>query len=143
MVWMPTDRLAQCVSSVTSMMLGRTFRAATPAQQIQAWRTVVLPFSGARPISLALSSDRASCAALASAMLGIGEDDLEVPMIDDVLRELVNMTAGQVKGVIAPDHALGLPRIVESETPFHGADWTHHVLGDGSSHLVVSMYAGA
>jgi hypothetical protein len=32
-------------------------------------------------------------------------------MMEDVLRELVNMTAGQIKRVLALDDALGLPKM--------------------------------
>jgi hypothetical protein len=37
---------------------------------------------------------------------------LDSGMIDDSLCELLNMAAGQIKGALALDQALGLPKIV-------------------------------
>lgn len=139
---LPSERLARSVTRVTSMMLGLTFRATVPQPQIALWRTVVLPIPGARPVSVALSSDRRSCAALASAMLGIEEDGLDVAAIDDFLRELVNMTAGQIKLDLALDQALGLPRVHDGEVLFAAPrPWAHHVLDSDSINLVVSLLA--
>jgi len=120
-------------------MLGKKFRPIDPATPVERWRTVVLTIPGARPLTVALASDRAGCAALASAMLGMDADDLDVAMIDDFLRELLNMTAGQIKLELALDQALGLPRVVESDAVFAGAPWNHHVLDSDSINLVVSL----
>ena len=38
--------------------------------------------------------------------------ELDAEMIDDSLRELLNMAAGQIKGALAIDQALGLPKVV-------------------------------
>ena len=120
-------------------MLGKKFRPVDPATPVERWRTVVLAIPGARPLTVALASDRAGCAALASAMLGMDADDLDVAMIDDFLRELLNMTAGQIKLELALDQALGLPRVVDNDGMFAGALWNHHVLDSGSINLVVSL----
>ena len=137
------DRVAKSVSRVTSRMLGMTFHVAASAFPIEHWRTVVLPIPGKRPISVALSSDRRGCAALASAMLGMAEDDLGVDMIDDFMRELVNMTAGQLKVEMSLDQALGLPKIFDGDKLFTpGSDWTHHILDAESISLVVSIRPG-
>jgi hypothetical protein len=120
-------------------MLGRSFRLIDPATPVDRWRTVALPIPGARPITLALSSDRRGCAALASAMLGMDEDGLDVAMIDDFMRELLNMTAGQIKRELAIDQALGLPRIIDAEIVFAAPrPWAHHVLDSDSISLVIS-----
>src|SRR5262245_37911680 len=114
-------------------MLGLTFRAVVPATRIELWRTAVLPIPGTRPITVALSSDRRGCAALAAAMLGMAEDELGVDMIDDFMRELVNMTAGQIKIELKLDQALGLPRVIDGEQLFSSLhDWAHHVLDSDS-----------
>jgi len=136
---LPAERLAASVSRVTGTMLGRTFQPAATTQPPTLWRTVVLPIPGKRPISVALSSDRAGCAALAAAMLGLEEDELDVSMIDDFLRELLNMTAGQIKHELALDAALGLPRIVDGGQTFQLAGWSHHILDSNSVNLVVSL----
>lgn len=127
-------------------MLGRTFRAvgSTPppgaALPVELWRTAVLPIPGARPYSVALSSDRRGCAALASAMLGMDEDSLDVAMIDDFMRELLNMTAGQIKLELSLDQALGLPRVLDGDKLFAGQPrWAHYVLDGDSINLVISL----
>ena len=135
-----SDRLARSVSRVTAIMLGLTFRAVVPATKVELWRTVVLTIPGKRPITVALSSDRRGCAALASAMLGLDEDGLGVDMIDDFMRELVNMTAGQIKLELALDQALGLPRVIDGDALFASRkQWAHHVLDSDSINLVVSL----
>lgn len=137
------DRVARTVSRVTTTMLGLTFRVITPDTPVERWRTAVLPIPGARPVTIALSSDRRGCAALAAAMLGMDEDGLDVAMIDDFMRELVNMTAGQIKIELALDQALGLPRVLDGDELFTPhAQWAHHVLDSDSINLVVSLLSG-
>jgi hypothetical protein len=137
---LPSDRLARSVSRVTTTMLGKTFRVVVPVTPVAFWRTVALPIPGARPITVALSSDRRGCAALAAAMLGMDEDDLGVEMIDDFMRELLNMTAGQIKVELSLDQALGLPRVHDGDALFAAPrEWIHHVLDSDSIHLVVSL----
>lgn len=130
------NRIATSLSRVTSTMLGRTFEVTT-REAPDRWRTVVLSIAGAKPVTVALASDRAGCAALAAAMLMIDEEELELQMIDDFMRELVNMTAGQIKCELALDQALGLPRCLDgiSSDPA----WTHHVLASDSISLIVSL----
>lgn len=122
-------------------MLGRTFTPIGAAPSIEPWRVAILPIGGAR---VALSSNRAGCACLAAAMLGMDEDDLDLAMIDDVLRELANMTAGQLKLLLAADHALGLPRVFDG-TELTGplVTWTHFPLVSDPIHLLVSMSSSA
>ena len=136
------DRVALSISRVTTRMLGMTFRPAVSTVPIERWRTVVLPIPGKRPVTVALSSDRRGCAALASAMLGMSEDDLGVDMIDDFMRELVNMTAGQLKVELSLDQALGLPKVTDGDSLFVGDAWTHHKLDSNSINLVVSILPG-
>lgn len=125
-------------------MLGLTFRAVVPAVKIELWRTVALAIPGAQPITVALSSDRRGCAALTSAMLGLDEDGLGLEAIDDFMRELVNMTAGQIKRELALNQALGLPRMIDGDALFASLeDWAHHVLDCDSINLVVSLLPAA
>ncbi len=137
---LPTERLASSVSRVTSTMLGLTFRPAVLTTRPLLWRTAMLCIPGARPVTVALSSDRRGCAALAAAMLGMDEDELDLSMVDDFLRELVNMTAGQIKSELSLDQALGLPRVLDGEPMFDSPEaWTHHILASNSINLVVSL----
>jgi len=134
------ERLATSVSRVTVTMLGLTFRPAIQTARPLLWRTAMLNIPGARPVAIALSSDRRGCAALASAMLGMEEDELDCSMIDDFLRELVNMTAGQIKSELSLDQALGLPRVLDGEPIFDASRaWTHYILDSNSISLVVSL----
>ena len=135
-----SDRLARSVSRVTATMLGLTFRAVVPTTRVDLWRTAVLPIPGVRPITVALSSDRQGCAALTAAMLGLDQDDLGIDMIDDFMRELVNMAAGQIKIELCLNQSLGLPRVTEADALFASpGGWSHHVLDSDSIHLVVSL----
>jgi CheY-specific phosphatase CheX len=70
---------------------------------------------GARPVSVGLSSDEGGCAKLAAAMFGCKPDGVDVGMVNDALRELVNMTAGLLKREMALDQALTVPVIVDDK----------------------------
>lgn len=109
--------LAQLISNVTKTMLGIAFQpvgTVMPARQPR-WRTATLPIPGARPVTVGLSSDQASCEALCAKMFDCGADSVDDAMVDDSLRELTNMTAGLVKSTLALDQQLGLPKIVDSD----------------------------
>jgi hypothetical protein len=68
-----------------------------------------------RPVSVGLSSDEGGCAKLAAAMFGCKPEGVDVGMINDALRELVNMTAGLLKREMALDQALSVPAIVDDK----------------------------
>jgi len=107
--------LAQLVTSVTKTMLGIVFQAVDSKlpSRPQQWRTAMLPIPGARPLTVGLSSDDASCRALCAKMFDCGIESVDAEMVDDSLRELTNMTAGLVKTSLALDQRLGLPAIIE------------------------------
>lgn len=109
------ERLAALVSNVTETMLGISF---APAEKVQAhpslnWRTAIMLMDGPRPISVGLSSDECGCTKLAAAMFGCKPDGVDVGMVNDALRELVNMTAGLLKREMTLDQALTVPVIVD------------------------------
>jgi hypothetical protein len=110
----PPDKLAALVSSVTETMCGLSFENTSthPVVEGAQVRTAALNIEGKKPLVVALSADLASCSAIGSAMFGCPADEIDAGMMEDVLRELVNMTAGQVKRMLALDEALGLPRIM-------------------------------
>lgn len=109
------DRLAALVSNVTETMLGLSFAAATSvaAYPSLTWRTAIMLLDGPRPLSVGLSSDEAGCAKLAAAMFGCQPAGVDVGMINDALRELVNMTAGLLKREMGLDQALSVPSIID------------------------------
>jgi hypothetical protein len=96
-------------------MLGLSF---APAETVSAhpslnWRTAIMLVDGPRPVSVGLSSDEPGCTKLAAAMFSCKPDGVDVGMINDSLRELVNMTAGLLKREMALDQALSVPLIVD------------------------------
>jgi hypothetical protein len=136
------EDVARFVSRVTSMMCGLTFAPASAlgeASSGETWRVAILPMPGLR---VALSSDRGGCASIAASMLGMETDDLDLAMIDDALRELANMTAGQLKAQLALDTNLGLPSVGDADA-LAGPAWTHYPLVGSlltsSIRLVVSI----
>lgn len=106
--------LASLVSNVTQTMCGITFEPAVsdlPDPSL-CWKIALLPITGARPLQIALSSDQSGCAALGAALFSCAPEDLDGTMIDDSLRELLNMAAGQIKSALSLDQTLGLPQVV-------------------------------
>jgi hypothetical protein len=73
---------------------------------------VLLPITGSRHLEVALFSDQASCESLGASLFSMPKEDLDVSMIEDSLRELLNMAAGQIKQAVVPDHVLGLPKVI-------------------------------
>ncbi len=105
--------LATLVSNVTQTMCGIAFSAATrerPTGDL-CWRVATLPIHGERPLTVVLSSSQHGCTTLGAALFACDPDTLDESMIEDSLRELLNMAAGQIKGILALDQALGLPEI--------------------------------
>ncbi|MGC4121011.1 MAG: chemotaxis protein CheX [Myxococcales bacterium] len=109
----PPDQLAKLVSNVTETMLRITFLPSNeaPPPVPLTWRMAVLPTTGAHSLGIGLSSDEPGCRTLGAAMFGVAASEVDESMLDDALRELVNMTAGVVKGLVDPDAALGLPTV--------------------------------
>jgi hypothetical protein len=104
--------LATLVSNVTQTMCGITFGVATPGQPaVACWRMAVLEITGGSPWQVALFSDEPGCVALGAALFQVAPESLDSSMVEDSLCELLNMAAGQLKGLLAEDSALGLPKI--------------------------------
>lgn len=122
------ERLAHLVSNITQVLLGITFEPdlqhQVPPAELR-WRASLLPIPGARPLSVGLCSDEAGCRALAAAMFQESREKVDEGMIDDALKELSNMAAGQLKASLGIDQALGLPQVL------HGFD--HLLTGNGQT----------
>jgi hypothetical protein len=112
--------LAELLSEVTSTMLGLPFHAAEGDERIEllCWRSAVLPIGQGEVLQVALASDERGCALLGSRMFQVALGEVDASIIDDTLRELVNMTAGMIKRALGADMALGLPRIVSESRPY-------------------------
>jgi CheY-specific phosphatase CheX len=124
------ERLAALVSNVTETMLGISF---LPAAEVSAhpsftWRTAIMLVDGPRPVSVGLSSDEVGCSKLAAAMFGCNPDGVDVGMVNDALRELVNMTAGLLKREMSLDQALTVPQIVDNKESLEEISRQHPAL---------------
>ena len=104
--------LARLVSNVTVPMCGKTFAPAADHVRGQSicGRMFLLPIQGKRDISIILSTDSAGGEALGAAMFGRPPQQLTRAMVDDAIRELLNMVAGQIQKYLKIDQPLGLPR---------------------------------
>ena len=109
--------LAKLVSNVTKTMCGFSFGVADPGQRskVACFRMAVLEVTGGRPWRVALFSDQGGCTALGAALCQVEPDMLEEGMIEDSLCELLNMAAGQIKGLLSAEETLGLPKITAPE----------------------------
>jgi CheY-specific phosphatase CheX len=108
------EKMASMVTNVTQTMLGFSFQP-DPGRVNWGelvWRTAVLHIAGGRPVSVGISSDQNGCLQLSAAMFAVDASAVDSNMMNDALCELVNMTAGMVKGALSLKEALGLPRIV-------------------------------
>ena len=120
MVEIPSpEKVASLVSNVTETMFGISFEPVVPYEPSPQliWRTVLLPIPGKYPITVGLSSDRAGCIKLGSAMFQVPIEDVDPSMMDDSLCELANMTAGLLKSTLSLDQALGLPHVIPEGDP--------------------------
>ncbi|MDX2018925.1 MAG: chemotaxis protein CheX [Deltaproteobacteria bacterium] len=104
-------KLVSCVSDVTAAICGIKFMPGSLVEG-DAWIAACLPIKGGVPITIALLSDESCSRALAAGMLQMEPHDLDRLLIEDTLREILNMVAGQVKTALNLDQALGLPTIV-------------------------------
>jgi Chemotaxis phosphatase CheX len=100
------------VNSVTTSMMNVKFALVSRSAGRAPFRRAVLPIPGQSPVSVVLTSDEVSCQALGAKLFCVTPKEVDVTMIEDTLRELANITAGQVKRAMSLDQALGLPRIL-------------------------------
>ena len=109
--------LARMINAVTRTMFGITFDVSKGAVAVPSmcWRVAALTIGGHTPMRIAIASDEASCTELASVMFGCTPDGLDDSMIEDALRELVNMSGGQIKNVVAPDVELTVPKMISAD----------------------------
>ncbi|HUJ25443.1 MAG TPA: chemotaxis protein CheX [Myxococcales bacterium] len=119
MIELPTpERMASLVSNVTQTMLGISFDAVEAGPQSALhWRTALLGIAGQFPLTVGLSSDERGCRKLSAAMFSCPDANVDQGMMNDALCELVNMTAGLLKGALSLDQSLGLPKVVPDDDP--------------------------
>jgi hypothetical protein len=107
-----------------------------PASNDGPYRVALLPVPGPRPCTVAVACVPGSAKLLASLMFGCPLRTVEASVAEDALCEVSNIVAGQMKSVLAPDQALGLPR-VEAADGFaeHITDWRAAKLKKGDKEL--------
>jgi hypothetical protein len=81
--------------------------------------TVIVPLIGAPLYIITARADDNGGSALASAMFSCETADTNAEMVEDSLRELCNIVAGQVKSLIAQDHEIGLPSRLTDDRTLH------------------------
>lgn len=101
------------VNSVTTTMMDVKFALAPRTQMVEAFRRAVLPIPGPVPVSVVVTGDESSCKKLGARLFSLSAAQVDVLLMEEMLRELANITAGQVKRAMSIDAALGLPRIVK------------------------------
>ena len=116
------DAIASMVNSVTITMMNVRFALSPTTQNIAAYRRAVLPIPGKVPVVVVVMGDEASCQKLGARLFSMDPADVDVSMMEDTLRELANITAGQVKRAMSIDSALGLPRIIVGNEPWGRPD---------------------
>jgi hypothetical protein len=105
--------LAALVSKVTDTMCGTSFvPAGDPLARGESLcgTMVLLPLLGERNISIVLACDARAGRALACSLLGSAANQITPDLVDEAVRELLNMIAGQVTAAMHIDQVLGLPR---------------------------------
>lgn len=117
------------VNSVTTSMMNVKFALAPDTFQVAPFRRAVLPIPGSVPLAVVVTGDESSCQKLGARLFSMALKDVDVGMMEDTLRELANITAGQVKRAMSIDAALGLPRIIKGAEP-----WTTSI---GGQRLIV------
>jgi hypothetical protein len=112
------EQLAKLVSRVTEMMTGISFTV-SPSREIDArlFSHAAVLTIGEDVLTVGLASDEKGCSRLGSALFSCAVAKVDASMRNDSLSELVNMTAGQIKGALLLDWALGLPRVVGAGAP--------------------------
>lgn len=136
------DKLAAMVNSVTTTMMDIKFRLVAKPNPIDTYRRAILPIPGTVPVSVVVASDKPSCEVLGSRMFMVNLKEVDLSMIDDTLRELANITAGQLKRAMSLDQALGLPRIVgasEKWTEAVSDEKAIYLSAEGDVHLEVEI----
>jgi hypothetical protein len=109
--------------------------------------TVIVPLIGDPLYILTATASHTGGAALAGVMFECSADEASEEMIEDSLRELTNILAGQVKSLMAQEHQIGLPSRLDDAGTLAGANgWAGARLQVGSGtaevDIAVAQYAG-
>lgn len=102
--------------------------------------TVIVPLIGNPLYIITAHADHLGGPSLASAMFSCPPDEANPEMVEDSLRELCNIVAGQVKSLVAPEHEIGLPsRLTDSDTLKDVHQWSGAKIRVGSGTVPVDI----
>ena len=109
--------------------------------------TIIVPLIGNPLYIVTAHADRSGGPSLASTMFSCTPDEANEEMVEDSLRELCNIVAGQVKSLVAPEHEIGLPsRLTDADTLKDALNWSGAKIRFGSSaapiDIAVAEFAG-
>jgi Chemotaxis phosphatase CheX len=101
------------VSNVTHTMCGMSFQASNAGEDdLEPWCAVELALKDGHRLCVALASDEIGCRTLAARMFQCETSSLDGGMVEDTMRELSNIVAGQIKRALGIDEALALPQLL-------------------------------
>ena len=110
------DETSQAMYGMAVTFAGECERGMPGANQNA---TVIVPLIGAPLYIITARADDHGGSALASAMFSCETQDTNAEMVEDSLRELCNIVAGQVKSLIAQEHEIGLPSRLTDDRTLH------------------------
>jgi hypothetical protein len=117
--------LANMVSETTQMMFGISlvFGGDCPPglPDVGDGHTIIVPLIGDPLYLVTAKSSAVGGLALATMMFECAPGEANAAMIEDSLRELTNILAGQLKSFIAQEHQIGLPSRLEDDTTLAGS----------------------
>ncbi len=145
----PED-LARLVSKVTEQMCSLPFSLAAPeasaaleALRAPTARASKIWIEGPRALAVAIVLDLKSAKTAASAAFALPAEEVDGDMIDDLLREFVNIIAGQINILLKLDHSLGLPSAVEPREILDPSQWHGTLLQNEGESLILWVAVGA
>lgn len=116
--------LARFVNTATEMLYNSrmTFggRSSSELPHLGEGHTVIAPLIGAPTYLVTATSIGEGGYQLAGMMFDCNPATVDDSMVKDSLSELVNILAGQLKGLIAPFHQLGLPSQLKNSNALNG-----------------------
>ena len=133
----------EAAAAMFSLQLEPTTESDADAMNRPGRHTVVLRLHGVPAIFLSLGCDREAGAEIAHTIFEVSVDQTDDAMIDDALRELANIFAGQVKSMLAPDHEIGLPRVQHDAVALTAHDWHGVSMRIGASEQCLDLAVAA
>ena len=113
---------------------------------VEGGHTVIVPLIGEPLYILSAKANGNGGPALAGMMFDCEPSETNAEMVEDSLRELTNILAGQVKTLVAQGHQLGLPSVLTDNSTLAGSShWAGARLkiGDNTAEVDIAVAAYA